>query len=217
MPRHCTICQHQDREAIDMALVRQEPAARIAAKHRVSADAVSRHFAAHLRQSLARAQVVAQCRVEQDHAHAIDVMAELKRCMERVNLVFDACDRWLRDPDNADDVSVIYTELVGDRPVHKRAKLSRLLAKLEDGGVDVDRGEIRHADPRDLILKTHDRLQATLELLAKLVGDLDERPQINVLLAPEWLQVRSELLTALWPFPEARAAVAARLQAMKAA
>ena len=27
-------------------------------------------------------------------------MAELRRCFERVNLLFDACDRWLRDADD---------------------------------------------------------------------------------------------------------------------
>ncbi len=54
-----------------------------------------------------------------------------------------------------------------------------------------------------------------VELTAKLVGELDERPQVNVLLAPEWLAVRAALLAALRPYPEARVAVAARLAAME--
>jgi hypothetical protein len=49
------------------------------------------------------------------------------------------------------------------------------------------------------------------ELLAKVRGELDERPQINVILSPQWLQVRDAVLVALGPFPDAREAVSARL------
>ena len=53
--------------------------------------------------------------------------------------------------------------------------------------------------------------RACLELLAKLIGELDERPQINVLLSPEWVQVRTQVLYALSPYPEAREAVSTAL------
>jgi len=55
-----------------------------------------------------------------------------------------------------------------------------------------------------------------LELLAKLLGELDERPTVNVLVAPEWLAVRAALLDALAPYPDARAAVSGRLVALGA-
>jgi len=55
-----------------------------------------------------------------------------------------------------------------------------------------------------------------LELLAKLLGELDERPVVNLTLSAEWISVRAVLLSALAPFPDARAAVAARLQALEA-
>jgi hypothetical protein len=67
-----------------------------------------------------------------------------------------------------------------------------------------------------LVLFAVDRIQKQIELQAKLLGELDERPTINVLLAPEWLLVRSTLLEALSPFPDARVAVASRLQALEA-
>lgn len=56
-----------------------------------------------------------------------------------------------------------------------------------------------------------------VELTAKLVGELDERPTVNVLVAPEWLQIRAALLDALGPHSEARSAVAARLVALEGA
>ncbi len=67
----------------------------------------------------------------------------------------------------------------------------------------------------DLALKAVDRVQRQIELQAKLLGELDERPQVNVLVAPEWLVVRSTLLEALRAYPEARTAVAARLVALE--
>jgi len=56
-----------------------------------------------------------------------------------------------------------------------------------------------------------------LELLGKLIGEIDERPQINVLLAPEWLATRAALLAALEPYVEARIAVSAALLAVEEA
>jgi len=55
-----------------------------------------------------------------------------------------------------------------------------------------------------------------LELLLEVEGEIDRRPTLNVLIAPEWLTVRSALLVALQPFPEARQAVAGRLLALEA-
>jgi hypothetical protein len=49
--------------------------------------------------------------------------------------------------------------------------------------------------------------RSNLELLAKLLGELDERPQINVLISPEWLELRAVIVGALEPHPDARGAV----------
>jgi hypothetical protein len=52
-----------------------------------------------------------------------------------------------------------------------------------------------------------------LALLAKLLGQLDERAQVNILVAsPEWLTLRARILVALEPYPEARLALAAALE-----
>jgi len=54
-----------------------------------------------------------------------------------------------------------------------------------------------------------------VELLARLMGELDDRPQINVLISPEWAEVRAVMLQALAPYPEARQALAAALSQMQ--
>lgn len=77
--------------------------------------------------------------------------------------------------------------------------------------------DARRLGDGELALKAVDRIQRQLELQAKLLGELDERPQINLTVAPEWLSVRLVLVQALAPFPEAKVAVAGALQAVGAA
>jgi len=43
-----------------------------------------------------------------------------------------------------------------------------------------------------------------MELLAKLLGELDESPKVNLLLTPQWVELRRVMFMALEPFPEAR-------------
>lgn len=221
MPQVCSICVHSDRQKIDRALVAGEPNRRIASQCDVSEIALRRHKVSHLPATLV------QARAADTTTAALDVMAELRRCFERVNLLFDACDRWLRDADDpsqydigprASEVLVTYVTVdeVTNKPLSRKEPLSRLLARLEGGGLTALAVESKHADPRELVLKTADRLRSQTELLAKLLGELDDRPQVNVLMAPEWLNVRTALLEALRPYPEARTAVAARLVALDA-
>jgi hypothetical protein len=54
--------------------------------------------------------------------------------------------------------------------------------------------------------------RSNLELLAKLLGELDDRPQVNVLVSPEWLELRAVIVTALEPHPEALRAVVGALE-----
>lgn len=211
MPRSCTVCTHPDREEIDRELVGGEASFRnIAERFSVSVAALHRHKADHVPEALRRA------RASQEQDDAIDVMAELKRCFERVNLLFDACDRWLRDPADpnrydigprAEEIMVTYTEQGPDgKPVRRKAPLSELLGQAEGEHRTVTMVETKHADPCDLVLKTAGRLQPQIELLAKLIGELDERP-VNILVSPEWLELRAVIVGALQPHEEARSAV----------
>jgi hypothetical protein len=46
-----------------------------------------------------------------------------------------------------------------------------------------------------------------LELLAKVEGQLNDRPQINILVNPEWVSLRTLIINSLEPYPEAKEAV----------
>jgi hypothetical protein len=233
MPRRCSVCDHPDRERINSALVAGDKLRNIAQRFATSEFALCRHKRDHLPDTLTKAQGVkeaaqAAALVEQrrdqeaqEVSHADDLMVELQRCMRRVNLLFDACHEWLQDPDDPERYTleprdnevnvVVRTTDAEGKPRTVRRKLRELLAEVETGRYTVERAEYKHADPRELVLKTAERLQGHLQLLAMLIGKLQSAPTINVLMAPEWVQVRGVLLDALAPFPEARVAVASRL------
>lgn len=53
--------------------------------------------------------------------------------------------------------------------------------------------------------------RSNLELLAKLEGKLREQQTVNILVAPQWLHLRTVILGALADYPEARLTLARRL------
>ena len=72
--------------------------------------------------------------------------------------------------------------------------------------------EARDRRDADTALKAVDRVLKQLELVSKLAGTLDERPQINIAMSPEWLELRAVIILALEPHGAAKNAV---LRALK--
>lgn len=153
----------------------------IADQYSVSKAAIIRHRDKHLPAALIDAQAA------NDQVSAIQVTAELTRLYAKVGMLLDACDRWLRDPEDptrydvgarSTDIQVIYTEDgPNGKPVRRKRPLSALLGELQQEGLDVALVEARHADPRDLLLKTAAQLREQLAFLANLteVAELKDR------------------------------------------
>ena len=120
---------------------------------------------------------------------------------------------------------------------HKRNHLSKALKAVQErremAGAQkaVDRAEELYVKAKGILERAEEmedgvlglaaikELRSTVELLAKLTGELDERPQVNVLnvsSSPEWLAIQQAMLEALTPFPEARIAVAGTLDELEA-
>ena len=82
MPRSCSVCVHPERQAIDTALAAGEPLRGIARTYFGTAkreDAVGRHKAEHLPQTVAKAEAARQ--VEQARgvvAEGLDVVGQLR-------------------------------------------------------------------------------------------------------------------------------------------
>ena len=77
---------------------------------------------------------------------------------------------------------------------HLQSKALAILGKAEDSGdLKIALAAIREA-------------RGNLELLGKLAGELQENT-VTVYTSPEWIELRSALLAALEPYPEARWAI----------
>jgi hypothetical protein len=214
----CTVCSHPKLADINTDLLNNVlTLSALAKKYNVGRMAMTRHRDAHLPRALARASEEKRTELAD---HLID---EINQCSKRVNLLFDACDRWLRDADDpsrydigprADDVTVTYYEPVEEGKKHgkpRKAKMSKLLNMIGGAGYQVEGWEIRQADPRELILKTATRLEGQTELLARLAGEIKSGSTVNILVNPQWIELRSIILNELEAWPEARIKLAEAL------
>jgi hypothetical protein len=122
---------HEERPAIDHALVDGRSALALAARYHLSHDAVSRHNAKHVPEHLTKA------REAEEIGHAIDIVQQLR-------LINEA------------SLAILHEARESNQPL--------------------------------VALKAVERIQRQVELQAKLLGELDERPQVNVLVAPAWLR-----------------------------
>ena len=76
--------------------------------------------------------------------------------------------------------------------------------------------EARATKDGDLALKAIDRIHRQIELQAKLIGELQQEGTTNIIVNnPEWVQIRTALMVALTPFPDAAQAVAGTLVSLE--
>lgn len=123
---------------------------------------------------------------------SVGALEELQRSLKRVNLLMDACDAWLRDANNgekydigarAGEIMVTYWEPDPDDELNLSGESGRLrkrkqsledLLRLVGGSYMVLCAEPKHADPRELILKTAQEVRRTVSEAAKLVRMLSD-------------------------------------------
>lgn len=156
MPRVCTICNHQERAAINAALLAGEPFRHIAARYGTSTGALQRHKDEHMPLALVKAKEA------EEIAEADDLLGQVRALQGRALTILDKA------------------EAAGDL----RTALTA----------------IREA-------------RGNLELLARLLGELQEGATVNVLVSPAWLEVRTVIVQALTDHPEAQRAVVGALSA----
>ena len=159
-------------------------ASQIATKYNVSAQAV--HKRINQLELTTVSAAVAPVESERFVSTSTDAMSQLMRSLERVNLLSDACDDWLRDAKNPDrynidaranEILVTYWDFDDnvDPPKMKRMKcdLQTLINRVEKR-FEVDKSELKFSDPRELILKTATEIRQTVGAaveLAQLLAD----------------------------------------------
>ena len=203
VPRKPEVDQHPQKQRIIKALVRGDTYREITGKYGVTKSALSRYLREHLAQRAAKAN--AKMEIE-DGAGVLEI---LRQAMVPMQKLLNACDRYLTDPwhpgeydlgPRAEDVMVTYREAGDDEKRRDRkAKLSELLPLLEDADLIIQHTDWRHADPRELIIKTAGAIAKQLEFAAKLLGLLSgptgEGDTYNVLvLHPELASMIDEVM-----------------------
>ena len=59
----------------------------------------------------------------------------------------------------------------------------------------------------DLALRAVDRALKCVEIGSKIRGLIQEQTQVNILVNPQWIELRSTIIKALEPYPDARRAI----------
>ena len=163
MPRACSVCVHEQRDAINQALVSGESAPAVVARYSTLRQpfgrmAVWRHRDEHLPASLAKAQEAASV------AQADDLLAQVRMLQSRALGILDTAEA--------------------------TGQLMPALAAIREA-------------------------RGCLELLAKLLGELSDAPQVNLIMAPQWGRLVAGLRDVLAPHPAILAQVSAHLLTME--
>jgi len=142
-----------------------------------------------------------------------------------------AIDRELAAGKSLRDLSALFRVSEDSLARHRDAHISPVVVRAQEAE-DITRGldvvkqlkaingvtmqilhEARQQKNPDVALRAVDRIQKQLELQAKLLGDLDERPVVSVVVSAEWLQLRGLIIATLGSYPEAKQAVVLALSA----
>lgn len=112
-----------------------------------------------------------------------EIQGQVRELLPPIRKLLKACDKFLTDCENPDeynlgprdhDIEVTYTDWVdvpnseNKKPVQRKAMLSELLEKT---GRDVTGTRYKIADPRELVLKAADRLDALVAHIGRLTGE----------------------------------------------
>ncbi len=87
MARTCTVCVHDERHAIDVALVQRDPYRHIAARYSVSTGALQRHTREHIPELLAKAKDAVEV------AEADSLLSRVEGLYKRTEAILEAAER----------------------------------------------------------------------------------------------------------------------------
>lgn len=218
--RNWRIDEHPQREVIIQDIIKGNKSLRnIAKQYDMNVASVSRYLSEKLLDKAAKSLAA------RDEKHGTDFIAEALQQDERVQKLLDACDDYLRDPEDPSryelgprswEIDIVYrtVEPDTDKMITRKESLQALLDKIDQAGYQPWEVRMKQADPRKLLLEASNNLRATLELRAKLAGKLIEnQTNINVNLNQYWVQFKQIILDATEKAPEVRARI---IQAMEA-
>jgi hypothetical protein len=155
VPRACTVCSHEHRDAMEDGFIAGVPKRRIAAQHGVTEQALRRHLREHLPALLALARDAEQA------SRADTLLDRIEALQSRTLAILKAAE--------------------------KTHQYRTALAAIREA-------------------------RGNLELIGEVTKELNRTPTLNLSLHPEYIEVRTLIVEALAPYPEAKDAVALALE-----
>lgn len=175
--RKCTVCTHKKVGHINKQLAEGVSFRNILERTGLTLGALHRHTENCLKLDLQT--VHEEKKVEQ----AFDFAAELNRLYAKANKMVEAIERWLVDPENAEefdigprDVEILVVYLDHNdlnehrKPRRKKGTLADLLDRAEAGNITVQGVASMAMDNRKLYLEAFKTLNDRLEQMAKFHG-----------------------------------------------
>lgn len=207
MPRSYAIANHPKRQEIELEILEGKSCTSIAEKYGISSSAVDRYKKKALRM---RMQVASVQDVD-------DLISRLNEYLDGVDQMYDSVFDWLSDPDDpgrltieprAREVTVITEADIDGKIVRKKEKLSDLLYLIRGTDRNVLEVNVSWTDPRQLLLSTVSTLQKTLEIIARIKGDItDTKVEVHAVTGTA-ADIVAKITDALKPWPGAVQAVA---------
>ena len=176
----CVVCDHEQRAAIDGALVRAEPERSIATKFKVSRGTLRRHRAEHLGPGVT--QAAKQIRERSRHQVAAATVEHSTSLRERVEAIGAMQERIM-------NLVMGLAELLDSADDDVRAKRAQSLTMA-----------------LDVAVKATTAMTANIKLLGQATGELQSGTQVTIqqlITSPDFREAGGAILEALRPYPEA--------------
>ena len=205
---------HPQRDKIIKAICSGRQSLRdIAGQYDIKRSSVSRYLNDKLTE---KAAAVIKAQDDKAGKTLIDELLERDR---RVEKLFDACERYLRDTVNPEEydlgpraweIDVQYQVETEGKPRYEKASLQSIIDRMNERGMVPIEFRYKHADPRKLLLEAANSLKGTMELRAKLAGKLIEGG-VNVTVNQNFTTIKALILDATEGYPEVRNRIAEAL------
>lgn len=191
MPRPCGPCQDKQRNELDLRLLEMEISgetiATISRETGYSEDSLRRHKANHVVKQLGDVRALMIEARELARAQALEEARENEleviKCELKDTIKVDLSNRLELCQTPFDQLKIL------------RERAATLLDQAESSQDMKSAGSF---------LK---ELREQIRLMAELEGRISSQAQITIINSPEWIETRTQILIALDPFPEAKAAV----------
>ncbi len=183
MARPCSICSHSERLEIDRLLLGGEPYRNIAERFKLSIGSISRHREAHIGTDLR------DVREAKEQARE-EALAQI-RCDELEAI--------------KEEISAEGADTMAARLETCASFLDQLKAVRDRAANLLDRAESsQDMKAAGTFLK---ELREQIRLMAELEGKISQQPQVTIINNPEWIELRTVIIQALDPYPEAKEAL----------